>query len=69
MGQLTQTRTANNGQTWETVKNVAEETACDWCGCPLYVRDKYILAADWAVYCSRSCCKSGTERKAGHHGD
>ena len=41
----------------ETVNHHTHETACDLCGCPIYVGDT-IYYCDMYAYCSRYCFKA-----------
>lgn len=42
-----------------------QETACDNCGCPLYVGDTVYLSDDEArAYCSQSCARAGERNTA-----
>lgn len=45
-----------------------EETACEWCGFPLYVGDSAVLTRD-LVFCGRTCAATYRERLELRHDD
>jgi len=47
------------------ITRYTEETACDNCGCPLYVGDTVHLSDDEArAYCSNFCARAGERNNA-----
>jgi hypothetical protein len=42
----------------ERVKRPIDETACDWCGCPLLIGDRVLYdLAHGTAYCGASCAE------------
>lgn len=44
-----------------TIRDYAEETACEQCGYPLYPGDIAYLASSGSTYCSKVCAGKGEE--------
>lgn len=44
----------------QTIREHQHETACDWCGAPLYVGDRVYYSTDGGAFCCRSCAAKAT---------
>lgn len=40
------------------IKHHSEETACDWCGEPLYTGDTAHESKDDTIFCGKQCAKN-----------